>query len=226
MRIALVCFLSSMAFGQFGTITNEIDGDTLTVKFSDPERSTGPIFPSFSGVQTTQSVRMLPDGYLELRESGQKLWRDSHGRRRTEREMGPPHYPGVHGVFILTEIIDPVKGVYYALDDQNRIAHRLILSDALLRAPVPGTPRRIHMGCLAQNVRSARPQCVEKTFPEQNFEGVMASGWRRYGVVTGAASDPPLMVTDEEWYSNELWMTVLSSHSILGRVKKSCAGAI
>ena len=202
-----------MAFGQFATVTSEIAGDTMTVKFSDPQRSVGPVAPSFSGEQITERVRMLPGGFLELRQNGQKLLRDSRGRTRTEREMGPPHYPGVHGVFILTEITDPVKGVYYALDDQSRIAHRLILSDALLRVPDPGAPARIGVTCLSQNARSARPRCVEETFPEQNFEGVTASGWKAYSVIKSDGEADWLMVTDEEWYSRELGMTVLSRHS-------------
>jgi hypothetical protein len=214
MRVTLVCFLSSIAFGQFATVTTEIKDDTMTVTFADPVRDVAPIAPFFSGQQEVQTVRMLPDRRLELRVSGQKMWRDSQGRTRTERELGPPHYPSVHGVFILTEIRDPMNGVYYVLDDRSRIAHRLILSESLMRAIMPATPRKIHVGCAAQTARSAvRLTCAESIFAERNVEGVMASGWRLYSIVTGPTDDRPLIVTDEEWYSQELGMTVLSRHS-------------
>jgi hypothetical protein len=58
-----------------------------------------------------------------------------------------------------------------------------------------------------------RLTCAERVFPLQNVEGVVASGWKLYSIVTGAGDDRPLIVTDEEWYSDELWMTVLSRHS-------------
>ncbi|HEV1286384.1 MAG TPA: hypothetical protein VNU44_13780 [Bryobacteraceae bacterium] len=216
MRLALVCLLSSTVLGQFAKVTTKIDGDTLSVTFADPRRYVGTIWPSFSGEQEIQTVRMLPDRRLEMHASGQKIWRDSHGRTRTEREIGPANYPGVHGVFILTEITDPVMGLYYVLDDQNRIVHRLILSESLMKEAVPATPRKVRMGCGLQNAmqdpRTAR-RCVERDFAAQNIEGVIASGWRRYDPVADSDDARPLIVTDEEWYSEELWMTVLSVHS-------------
>ena len=68
--------------------------------------------------------------------------------------------------------------------------------------------------CFPSTAKAAvRLTCTERTFSQQNIEGVMASGWKVWSIATDAANDHPIIVTDEEWYSNELWMTVLSMHS-------------
>jgi hypothetical protein len=218
MRVILGCFLSSIAFGQYFAMTTEIAGDTMTVKLSNPGRSSEEWFAhAFSGEQRTEIVRMLPDGRLiQRRTNCRKIWRDSQGRTRTERELDPELQLTAYGAFVLTEIHDPVKGVFYILDDQNRIAHRLVLSESLVRTTVPGTGRKVRMGCSLQNAMQdprTAPLCVERNFLEQNIEGVTASGWRRYDPVPDADNGRRVIVTDEEWYSDEMAMTVLRRHS-------------
>jgi hypothetical protein len=111
-----------MAFGQFATIASETAGDTMTVKFSDPVREVELTKPFFSGEQRTEIVRMLPNGSLiQQRKNGLKIWRDSQGRTRTERELDPELQLTGGSAFVLKEIKDPVKGVFYVLDDHERI---------------------------------------------------------------------------------------------------------
>jgi hypothetical protein len=55
--------------------------------------------------------------------------RDAQGRTRMER--------GYHAAPIrTTEIFDPVAGIAYLLDDQNRVAHRMLLPPAVPITPV------------------------------------------------------------------------------------------
>jgi hypothetical protein len=218
MRVALVCFLSVGAFGQFATTNFEIHGDTMTVRLSNPMLFARPAVAGnpYSAEHVSERVQTLAGGtHITQRQNGQKVWRDSQGRTRTERELGPEPRANDHGVFTLTEINDPVGGVFYVLDDQNQVAHRLVLAASPGRQVMPRTPTRIHVSCQPQNAQAARPQCASDELPPQNIEGVTAEGWRTTETIPRgvAGNDRPLVTTDETWYSPELEMTVLSKHS-------------
>jgi len=75
--------------------------------------------------------------------------RDPQGRTRMER--------GYHAAPIrTTEIFDPVAGIAYLLDDQNKVAHRMLLPPAVPITPVSGEKlgSRQMEGVLAEGTRT------------------------------------------------------------------------
>src|SRR5207302_10873336 len=81
----------------------------------------------YSGEESNEQVQTLSDGtHITHKNPGNKVWRDSQGRTRTERPLfsspngSDPNRPQVSVV----EISDPIAGFYYVLDTQNKIAHR------------------------------------------------------------------------------------------------------
>jgi hypothetical protein len=90
----------------------------------------------YSGEEVTESSQTLADGTHITRpmgRPGEKTWRDSQGRVRTERSMfgGMAGNTELKGVPKIAQISDPVAGYVYILDDVNRVAHRAKV------APVP-----------------------------------------------------------------------------------------
>jgi hypothetical protein len=83
----------------------------------------------YSGEDVNENVQTLADGTHVTRQGGQhqKTWRDSQGRVRMER-------PFVSGPAVLknaptlVEIVDPVAGYAYIMDDITRVAHRIKLA--------------------------------------------------------------------------------------------------
>jgi len=80
----------------------------------------------YSGEQTEEHVQTLADGTHITRPMGTiKTWRDSEGRIRTERPMRVgPRVSGGTDSPVIVEISDPVAGVRYTLDIENKVAHR------------------------------------------------------------------------------------------------------
>src|ERR1039458_3177525 len=96
---------------------------------SPPVRTNAP----YSGEQVNESSQTLADGTHITRPMmgpGQKTWRDSQGRVRTEREMVRGN-TNLKDVPTLVQISDPVAGYEYILDNVNRVAHRVKI------APIP-----------------------------------------------------------------------------------------
>ncbi len=104
--------------------------------------------------------------------------RDAQGRTRTEQGY---KWPPIS----LTEIIDPVAGVAYLLDDQKKIAHRMLLTPAT-------TPEQFQA-----------PRATGEPLGSQTIESVIAEGRReRAGGLT-----------IETWESPELQITLLTKSS-------------
>src|SRR5579872_5044300 len=80
----------------------------------------------YAGELVTETVQTLADGTHITHTNlgpGQKTWRDSQGRVRTERRIGPQDDP--NAASRISEISDPVTGYVYVLDNINRVAHRI-----------------------------------------------------------------------------------------------------
>jgi hypothetical protein len=113
--------------------------------------------------------------------------RDAQGRTRIERAYKP-------APIWLTEIFDPVAGVAFILDDQNRIAHRMSL-------PPPA----------AATAPPANPRATIERLDNQSIEGFMAEGTRtEFG---GPLDTGRPALTLETWESPELKLTLLTRSS-------------
>jgi hypothetical protein len=90
--------------------------------FSPPAVTGAP----YSGEEVRESFQTLVDGthITHQMPAGQKTWRDSQGRVRTERGMMGGN-PNRQGAPTFAQISDPVAGYLYVLDDVNHVAHRV-----------------------------------------------------------------------------------------------------
>lgn len=143
-RIAGLLLLAAAAgIGQGQTVTTasgvgQVRGglNTFTANFPGPGRFAPPAVQGmpYSAEEIQERQQTLGDGtHIQQTMSRQKLYRDAQGRTRTERTtiIQPDGREGA----VIIEITDPVAGVQYALDTQNKIAHRV----ALQALPTPGS---------------------------------------------------------------------------------------
>ncbi len=85
----------------------------------------------YSGEEVNENIKILTDGTrITQKTPGQKVWRDSEGRTRTERRLGMG--PRADSMPMIIEVTDPVAGCKYTLDAENKVAHRQAL-------PAPGS---------------------------------------------------------------------------------------
>ncbi len=83
----------------------------------------------YSAEQVFERTQTLADGtHINQKPQITKMYRDSQGRKRTERPMfvGPAWASTETPVIV--EIRDPVAGFQYTLDMQEHVAHRVVLT--------------------------------------------------------------------------------------------------
>lgn len=101
---------------------NEIHG---SMRFPAPRyRGTPVLGAPYSAQRVTEQVMVGSDGTRFTTSTRQEtVWRDSQGRTRTERSLGP----GAQNFEspVLVEISDPVADADYILDTQHKVAHRM-----------------------------------------------------------------------------------------------------
>jgi hypothetical protein len=84
--------------------------------------------------------------------------RDTQGRTRTQESYK-------WAPIRLAEILDPIKGVAYLLDDQKKIAHRMLLAPALAtQAPATEDPRTTIESLGTQTIEGVVTQGIRKIF--------------------------------------------------------------
>ncbi|HEY7388534.1 MAG TPA: hypothetical protein VH640_08495 [Bryobacteraceae bacterium] len=185
----------------------------------------------YSAEQVQEHVQTLNDGTrITQNLMRTKVYRDSAGRTRTERPlmMGLPN--GADSPMVI-EITDPVAGVRYTLDPQNRIAHRVAAdprfgSQGVTTAvtsrgqvgsvppPAPPRPSEVapaqivisQLSSPAISASAARQESVEEKLPPQIIEGVLAEGVRRTTTIPASSqgNDRPFSITSETWTSPDL----------------------
>lgn len=130
-------------------------------------------------------------------------WRDSLGRVRVERAMLPDQEKSV----TLVQIFDPIAGCGYILDDQNKIAHRVIIGSSA------GHDTGADDGSIgATDVRPKAALSSRERLGSKTIEGVVAEGTRQTMTWPPGSQDDdrPLNDVIETWYSPELRAMVLS----------------
>jgi hypothetical protein len=78
----------------------------------------------FSAEMVSESIQILYDGNRIVSRSTTVMYRDSQGRTRNEFSFKPLLQSGNNIEHKSVSISDPVSGVTYMLDPQNRIAHK------------------------------------------------------------------------------------------------------
>ena len=188
----------------------------------------------YSGEEVMESVQVLADGTRITRPNlgpQQKIWRDSQGRVRTERPMGPRR--DNNELPAIVQISDPVAGFVYVLDTVNRVAHRVRVEarqggrrpmqnratsgamGAIVRAA--GRRRRGSASDTAPAARETRRRCKGRRRPPSSWErrsstACWSRGTRMTTIIPEGAqgNDRPMTTTNETWMSKELQLPILS----------------
>jgi hypothetical protein len=185
----------------------------------------------YSGEEVMESVQVLADGTRITRPNmgpSQKIWRDSQGRVRSERPMGPRREN--NDLPAIVQISDPVAGFVYVLDTVNHVAHRVRVEArpggpvpmqnramaGVMGAVVPPPPMGGGFGYGAGSAGSAapmqRPQTTTEQLGTKMIDGVLVTGTRNTTIIPEGAqgNDRPMTTTNETWSSKELQLQLLS----------------
>jgi hypothetical protein len=186
----------------------------------------------YSGEEVNESLKILTDGtrITQKQPMGRKVWRDDHGRTRSERPfaMGPQQTSPVP---VIIEITDPVAGYKYTLDTQEKVAHRQALpaprsSPTGLMAGIFGAQLPPPAGgggggragamvpASAPSPANApmQPRFTREPLGTQNIDGVIAEGTRTTMTypVGMMGNDREFSVVTENWMSPDLKIQILS----------------
>jgi hypothetical protein len=191
----------------------------------------------FCATVATEHTQSLADGNRIHTNDTATLCRDSEGRTRREaglnllsagQDTAPPK---------LITITDPVAGVRYLLDTENKIAQKIPLlpepgaPDAPGNAHAAGEHKQVMIyqrqgvggGDVMFNdvmIRKTGPDSKENAPSSENLgdhtiEGIHATGTKITSVIPAGkmGNEKPITVTSERWYSPELKVTVMTKHN-------------
>jgi PHD/YefM family antitoxin component YafN of YafNO toxin-antitoxin module len=161
------------------------------------------VFPNpgapISAEQVEERMRRLPDGAASTEMITSKVYRDSSGRLRIESDTGGPAGTS----FPFAEIADPVAGSVVILIAPLKLAARMM-------APKSADG---HVAFAFPAVEGRRPvggKTETEDLGKRTIEGIESEGRR---VTITDKDQPSFVVTDEEWYSKDLRLTVSSVFS-------------
>jgi len=168
----------------------------------------------YSATAVTESTQTLKDGNSITHKDSTMVYRDSEGRTRRDQTLGAigPFAPDgkAHQV---TFIQDPVAGVHYVLDAQNKTAQKMTAPK--MKGGAGGGMRTQSVG--PQNGQpNHRPSPAKvESLGTQAIEGVQAEGTRSTFTIPAGqiGNDKAIDIVDERWYSSELQTVVMSKHS-------------
>ncbi len=170
----------------------------------------------YSADETTQSIQTLADGNRIVRTTTAHVDRDSEGRLR--REVTFPAAGNEAQPHTFVTISDPIAGITYSLDSQNKTAFKMMrptedaagqfakLKTTLVEPPSNG---QLHF-------QSASMQSEDSVTREdlgvQNIAGVNARGNRETITIPAEAigNEMPIVITSERWFSPDLQIEVKS----------------
>ena len=189
----------------------------------------------FCATVVTEHTQSLSDGNRIHTTDNAMLCRDSEGRTRREAGVNLLGAAPQTSLPKLVTIVDPVAGVRYLLDTENKIAQKMPLM------PGEGPDTRVSMDAPGKNgqvmiyQRTGGPGSdvvfnkviVNKTGPDsgesaptsenlgdQTIDGIHATGTRMTTTIPAGkmGNEKPIIVTSERWYSPELKATIMTKH--------------
>jgi hypothetical protein len=239
--VVAVTALSLAAFGQIQSVgpvpVTRTNGFRGSMGFGPAPPLGRPVTGSpYSAEEVSETVQTLADGtHVTQTTPVIHKYRDSEGRTRTERPALMMPRADVDSP-VVAIILDPVEGVQYVLDPENKVAHRQTLrqsqgvagvgggrSGAGVGATTPGmvgggTGRALTISQVQQtgpngsSARMPQPERSHEDLGKQMIEGVMAEGNRTTMTwpVGSQGNDRPLVSVSENWFSQELGLVILN----------------
>jgi hypothetical protein len=185
----------------------------------------------YSADSVTEMVQTLADGTRITATSKGSVLRDSEGRTRREQTLGalgpmfaggkPPRHAFIN---------DPVAGVHYVLELDEKVARKM--PSAPPEMPAPGRhvvrfEKRVVVGDkdrpgLDEDVmfRTEEPadekgDARTESLGQQTIEGVTAEGTRSVVTIPAGSigNDRPIQIVSERWYAPQLQVVVMSRSS-------------
>lgn len=175
----------------------------MSVEFGDGKTIKGsPLTAMFVTIRETT----LSDGNRIHNETQSKVYRDADGRVR--REMGvdlatPMAGPVKHNLVVIT---DPVAGTRYVMNPDNKTARQMPMRN-------PGQAGKDHQG--HQRAMGEPGDVSKEQLGTKTVDGVQAEGVRVTRTIPAGTmgNEKAITVVTERWYSPDLQMVVLTSHT-------------
>lgn len=189
----------------------------------------------FCATVVTEHTQSLADGNRIHTSDSSVLCRDSEGRTRREAGLNLLGASQPSAAPKLITIVDPVAGVRYLLDTENKVAQKMPLPPAGRPAAAEGGPphppgKQVMIyqqtGGAGSDV-AFNEMMVKKVGPEpgeapansenlgdQSIDGIHVTGTRVTTTIPAGkmGNEKPITVTSERWYSPELKATVVTKH--------------
>jgi hypothetical protein len=172
---------------------------------------------AFSATANSETTQKLQDGTTIDRTTSSTVYRDRHGRVRREVTLsgfGPLQASGKPHTMIT--IGDPVAGVHYMLDPEQKVAHKMTprnggkhsdgtngnaqafeqkMQKRIAKEEASGTMKKESLGkqTLKENGLNAEGTRITRTIPAGQI-----------------GNDQPIQIVFERWYSPDLQMVVKS----------------
>jgi len=196
--------------------------------FQAPRYGPRPIVGApYYGEEVSQHEQTLANGtQINETKTLRKIWRDSQGRTRIERELGVN--PSSKSAPAIVQITDPVAGYIYTLDTARRVAHRVVAPPppggpqtgnpdrmpirAASRAGTAGSLTGTFTPAVRQTTDAQGHQVTIEELGTKAIDGILVEGTRRTTVYpTGSqGNDRPLKVIFESWWSADVKVIMLS----------------
>jgi hypothetical protein len=187
----------------------------------------------FCAAVTTEHTQSFADGNRIHTAENSSICRDSEGRTRREASLNLLGAGPQASAPKLITILDPVAGVRYMLDSENKVAHKMILPP-LGSAPDrampkggqmfimhsaggadgPGFSTNMNMMYKKAGQDSNEPAPATANLADQTINGIHATGTRITTTIPSGkmGNDKPIVVISERWYSPDLKATVMTKH--------------
>lgn len=215
----------------------------VTMRVRDDNMDAAPVKGApFCATVTTEHTQLLADGNRIHTTDSSALCRDSEGRTRREAGLNLLGAAPQMSAPKLVTIEDPVAGVRYLLNTDNKVAHKMALlpggpaGGGISVAGVAGAPpkgehvmiyqgtggpgpgpdvffRKVVINKAGQD--SNEPAPTTENLGDQTIEGIHATGTRMTTTIPSGkmGNEKPIVVTSERWYSSELKATVMTKHN-------------
>jgi hypothetical protein len=160
----------------------------------------------YSADGVTRTTQVLGDGNRIEQGTTQKLYRDSEGRERREETVLATGALAQADMPHLITISDPVENVSYTLDTSQHTARRI---NGLAGKSF------VYYGVGVSRGGAQEQSAAKEDLGSKNIEGVTAQGTRTTETIPAGqvGNVAPIKIVDEVWYSPDLNMDVLTTHS-------------
>jgi hypothetical protein len=249
-KIQLVAFLATLVIagsaaaqeaepspilsGGFGGAAFQTRGGMVAMPVTDLDASPVKGAP-FCATVVTEHTQSLADGNRIHTSDSSVLCRDSEGRTRREAGLNLLGASQPSSAPKLITIVDPVAGVRYLLDAENKVAQKMpflagggpATAQAGAQHP-PGKQVMIYqrsggagsdVSFNEMMVRKVGPDAGEappksENLGDQTIDGIHVTGTRVTTTIPAGkmGNEKPITVTSERWYSPELKATVVTKH--------------